>query len=48
MVEPNASSNDRYSIAFNMNNERLSPDTEPLPIDDDWNKFEIEDHELKK
>ena len=50
MVEPNASSNDRYSVAFNMNNERLSgsPQETAIPIDDNWNKFDIEEGEVKR
>ena len=54
MVEPNASERERYSVAFNMNNQRLSSspgrmDTHTWSeIDEDWNKFDIENHELKK
>ena len=50
MVEPNASGNDRYSVAFNMNNERLggSPQETAIPIDENWNKFDIEEGEVKR
>jgi len=54
MVEPNVTDRERYSVAFNMNTDRLTGapgnmDYETwIPIDEDWNKFEIENNEVKK
>ena len=46
MVEPNTTSKDRYSVAFNTVTHRMGGDTD-IPIDYQWNRFDIDDPKVK-
>ena len=46
MVEPNTTSKDRYSVAFNTVTHRMGGDTD-IPIDYHWNRFDIDDPKVK-
>ena len=46
MVEPNPTSKDRYSIAFNTVTHRMGTETD-MPIDYHWNRFELDDPKLR-
>ena len=46
MVEPNTTSKDRYSVAFNTVTHRMGGNTD-IPIDYQWNRFDIDDPKVK-
>ena len=50
MVEPNQTNKDRYSVAFNSITNYLNAEQrfDNIPIDPDWNLFNIQDGELTK
>ena len=46
MVEPNPTSKDRYSVAFNTVTHRMGTETD-IPIDYHWNRFELDDPKVR-
>ena len=46
MVEPNITSKDRYSVAFNTVTHRMGPETD-IPIDFHWNRFDLDDTKVR-